>query len=357
MASRETTIPGIKTRRFGERGQSAITELTGTERIGNTVVRCCTIHSSAVEEGLASGLDKNQATEAANLMCRTQCELRDLTVPEYRTKGTVDCPEKNTHDAYVRLGVEPNQAITVAVTGNGVGFDDMFSSYVDQGVAGTNPEGWREARGFNAFFVDTSSDTRAIGRRLADCGDLNIEFQTKDGRTIIGFMHLTRPNQMMGKGVDRFGADRDQSYFEYAMRLALSHYGEVDLGTVSLSLRTAIEAHDFVKRFSSTEAMEGHLPGWYDDGLLKNTSNPEWKAGDEHNPDDVWHADFKGIVMRDLHEGMENIGLNQGQLDVDEMVDTMHSPEHSSHERAKTEDKPDTRDLYVTVCNSARTIA
>lgn len=321
----------------GESSRSAITKLNG---IGNVVVRCCTEFSRVAGE---------KERDAATRYCREQCSLRPLSPDDYQQYAEISCPEKNTLVAYKELDIKPEEAITIAVTGNEVGFDDEFDDYVVEGVAGVNPEGWKEAKGFNAFFADSSKGVRALGRRLADCGDLNIEFKTTDGRTIIGFMHLTRPGQTVGQTRYKFGPeDRPVSFFEHALGEALSHYGETDVSSVSLRLRTAIEAQDFVKHFDSKEAMEGHVPGWYEDGFLENVSNPRWSEGDPHDESDMWHADFKGIVTRDIVEGMNKFGLKQEQLDMTDMLDTMHDPSHSSHERAMRNSKPDTRDLYIT---------
>ncbi|MEM6997567.1 MAG: hypothetical protein AAF413_01515 [Patescibacteria group bacterium] len=366
-------IKGIVTKPFGEGSRSGITTLSG---IGNVVVRCCEIYQAVLTDSIDAGNDSDAAKQAAVSYCREECRERHQILripPAVFSAGAIElgnesdlmdlfaeadgptyCPEQNTQEAYVRLmGSEQfldnaDSAITIAVTDNRVGFDDMFHEYAAEGIAGTNPSGWREASGFNAFFADTSNGVTVLGRRLADCGDLNIEFQTNDGRTIIGFMHLTRPKQMMGHGVERFGDDGSQSYVEHALSQALSHYGEVDPASVSISLRTAINAEDFVKHFDSKEAMEGHLPGWYDDGLLQNVSNPDWSPDDGYDKNDEWHADFRGIVMRDIEEAMNNLDIPSDNFDTSEMLDTMHSEHHSSHERAKREGLPDTRDLYVT---------
>jgi hypothetical protein len=360
--------PGITTYPVGCESFSAITALAGEQKIGNVVVRACPVFSGEKAERksrikaelIAAGIDEKDATKQAEGkankeaqdFCLGACAMRALTVESYRNGEDLECAEKNSVDALERLGLSPEQAIFVAVTGNRVGFSDEFDEYVADGSATINPEGWRQASGFNAFFSDVA-EASAIARRLADCGDVNIEFKTKDGKTIIGFMHLTRPGQTFGKDARKFEfEDRKVSYFEHVLREAAAHY-DIDWESFSVTLRTAIEAEDFQKHFDSYEAMEGHVPGWLDDGFIKNASNPEWKQGDPVNKEDTFYADFKGIILRDIREAYEHLGLSDEQFDMSNMLDTMHDSKQSSYERAMREKALDTRDLYMTIHRSA----
>lgn len=360
--------PGITAYPVGRESFSAITALAGEQKIGNVVVRACPVFSGEkaerksriLAELIATGIDEKEAAKQAESkankeaqdFCLGACAMRALTVDAYRNGEGLECAEKNSLDALERLGVAPEQTIFVAVTGNRVGFSDEFDEYVSDGSAIINPEGWRQASGFNAFFSDTA-EAPAIARRLADCGDVNIEFKTKDGKTIIGFMHLTRPGQTFGKEARKFEFEgKKVSYFEHVLREAAAHY-DIDWDSFSVTLRTAIEAEDFQKHFDSYEAMEGHVPGWLEDGFIKNASNPDWKPGDSVHKEDTFYADFKGIILRDIHEAYANLGLNDDQFDASNMLDTMHDETQSSYERAMRQKALDTRDLYMTIHASA----
>ncbi len=359
---------GITTYHVGIDTISAITKLDGEGKIGNVVVRSCPVFSGEkaerksriISELTADGEDEKDATKKAEGLatkeaqnfCLGACAMRALTVEAYRRGEDLECAEKNSLDALERLGVSPEQAIFVAVTGDRVGFSDSFDDYVADGSGVVNPEGWRQVTGFNSFFSDVA-EAPALARRLADCGDVNMEFKTKDGKTIIGFMHLTRPGQTFGKDVRKFEFEGQKvSYVEHALREAAAQY-DIDWSSFSMTLRTAIEAEDFQKHFDSYEAMEGHVPGWLADGFLKNATNPDWKPGDEIVKSDTFYADFKGIITRDIAEAFEHLSLSSEQLDMTNMLETMHDPSQSSYERAMREKILDTRDLYMTIHHSA----
>jgi len=344
-------VPGIVTYPVGNETVSAITKVAGDEAIGNTLVRTCPIFEDKKAEFVREGNTPAEANKMAVAFCLGDCASRGLTI---ETNGENDietrCPEKNTLDALTRLGIKPEQAIIVAVTGNNVGFSDEFEKYETEGTASTNPEGWRQFNGCNAFFSDVE-ECPALACRLADCGDLNVEFKTKDGRNILGFLHMTRPNQY---GQTKYPDNQDNlPYVEFALRKAFNHYGEVDLSSVRLVLRTAIEKKDFIFRFDAPEKMEQVLPGWAVDGYVENQDNASWKPGDGFESTDRFTADFRGIVEDSIKLGMDRLGIEASQFDDSHMLDTMHSGEHSSFERSKNMNTTDTRDLYITAHKSA----
>jgi hypothetical protein len=346
-------VPGVTTYPVGTETISGITKLTGENAVGNVVVRACMVFSDTKDKFEAEGLSPTEANKKAIEFCLGHCAFRN-TATEQNSERTLEerCAEKNSLDALERFGIDPKDAIFVAVTGNKVGFSDDFDKYIDDGSGIVNPEGWRQVSGYNAFFSDVQ-EAPVLARRLADCGDINIEFKTKEGKTIIGFMHLTRPGQTFGKDKRTFEYEgKKVSYFEHALREASEHYN-IDWDSLNISLRTAIEGEDFQKHFDSYEAMEGHIPGWLEDGFVKNATNPDWKQGDPVKKEDTFYADFKGIILQDIHEAYEHLGLKEEQFDMSNMLETMHNPEQSSYERAMREKILDTRDLYMTIHKSA----
>ncbi len=84
----------------------------------------------------------------------------------------------------------------------------------------SHPYGWRELPGFNAFFA-REGEEKALGRRLADCADVNFEFQDREGNPVFGFEHGTRTN-MFGSSEYRFeNSDGEKvSFTEYLMEQA-----------------------------------------------------------------------------------------------------------------------------------------
>ena len=337
-------VPGIDTYPVGDESVSAITKVTGEEAVGNTLVRSCPTFAEVKKRYMQSeGLSEPGATAEATKYCMGTCAMRGVTA-EQNQLVDVKCPEKNTLEALNRLGISPSETLIVAVTANGVGFADEFDTYQAAGKATTNPEGWRQANGFNAFFSDVET-CPVLARRLADCGDLNIEFKTKNGKTIIGFMHLTRPNQY---GEGSYPESQDgKSYVDFALGKAIERYSDVDLSSMRLVLRSAIEQQDFTFNFDSAAKLEEVLPGWAANGYIANLSNPNWQPGDEVKTTDELAADFRGIVTDSIRQTMQKLGIADSQFDDSHLLDTMHDPAHSSDQEDKKMGWAARRDLYI----------
>lgn len=312
---------------------SRMRDEAGVPETGNVVRRACMV--------------------AGEQACKQVCQLRseyelleeDTTARETITQAIEarSCADINLRQKIQILGLKPEEVLMVGVTGDRVGFADQLDEYAD-GLK-QNPYGWRELPGFNAFFARVD-EAGALGRRLADCADINFEFTDRDGQTVFGFEHGTRTNM---RGSSRYKFEKDgvpMSFTEYAMREAMEHYG-ADPSSVRIKLAAAIQGHNFVKRFTDREAMEGHLPGWYADGFVANISNPDWREGDEVVQSDTWHADTRGMIIRDLSEAMARLGIPESNLTSEGIIDPGDSEGvHSSHE---FRDKyGDTRDLYIT---------
>jgi hypothetical protein len=274
--------------------------------------------------------------------CKEMCARRGQ--PEYEANADRLCADRNLVGALEKLDIDPARVLMVGVTGDEVGFGDQLDKYREEGRLKENPEGFKELPGFNAFFARTT-EAPAIGSRLADCAHLSFEFADRDGNRVIGFEHGTRPN-MFGKSAYKFEIEGHQvSYTEYVLTRALEHYG-ADPSSVALRLSSSIRAENFVKRFNSREAMEAHLPGWYDAGFVHNTSNPAWKPGDPITKDDIWHADARGLILHDIDRALQALGISRSHFAFDNMLDPADSDgEFSSHE--KRDRYGDSRDLYM----------
>lgn len=330
-------------------GSETVSGISMVDIVGSTLTRTCPTFEEVKSRYVTEGLTPAEAAKMATAYCLGDCAARDLTVCQNREQGNF-CPEKNTLDALTRLGVTPEQTMIVAVTGNNVGFSDEFDIYVANGSGSINPEGWRQVNGCNAFFSSVE-DCPVLACRLADCGDLNIEFKTQDGCTIIGFMHLTRPNQY---GSTAYPESQDGlPYVEYALRKAFEHYGDVDLSTVNLTLRSAIEKQDFLFSFTDSDKMQQVLPGWAQDGYLENLDNPNWKPGDPFGATDRFAADFRGVVEDSIRLSMRKLGITEDRYDNNHMIDTMHDPRFSSDQEDKKLGIPARRDLYITAHKSS----
>lgn len=289
-------------------------------------------------------------------VCKQECQLQVICregIPVEVAKRTVaiasterSCADLNLLNAIRGTGIPAQEILMVGVTANYVGFGDRLAEYEKEGDLKQNSVGgWQELPGFNAFFARTE-EVSALGRRLADCADVNFEFKDADGNTVIGFEHGTRTN-MFGRSAYPFERDgKKVSFTEYTVGQAIDHYG-ADPASIKIKLAAAIKGHNFQKHFDSREKMEGHLPGWYEDGFVTNISNPDWKEGDEIIAEDTWEADTRSMIIRDITEAMQALGVPPENFNMDGIIDPGDSGGvHSSHE---FRDKyGDTRDLYLT---------
>jgi hypothetical protein len=316
---------------------SNIRDEQGNLAAGNVVRRACEwLGEGACKEGCALRLLQEKHLKATDIG-------RGL-----ETEAAIDrtCADLNLETTFYELGLEPEEILMVGVTGDKVGFMDSLDDY--EGLT-ENARGWHELPGFNAFFA-REGEVEGLGRRLADCADINFEFKDSDGHTVLGFEHGTRPN-MFGSSKYRFeGPDGTKiSYTEYVMRQAIEHYG-AEPTSMRINLAAAIQRSnnaDF--SFKDLELMQKVLPGWYEDGFSRNLTNPDWRPGDPINPEDKWDADTRGLIIRDIEKAMAAIGVPVQNFDKSQVLDpTENQNMYSSNKTSYSTGSLSTRDLYVT---------
>ena len=133
-----------------------------------------------------------------------------------------DCADQNLDRALDREGLLGANVLMVGVTANEVGFADKMDEYdvvekPDWNNLDNDQNGWKELPGFNAFFA-RKGELDALGRRLADCADINFEFKDSEGVPVIGFEHGTRTDMFGSK--DYHSSEKEARSLLQSMRLA-----------------------------------------------------------------------------------------------------------------------------------------
>lgn len=253
------------------------------------------------------------------------------------------CSERNLISILAERQIEPSEALLVSVTANGVGYYDS----VDKKEITINEfGGYEQVKGYNAFFA-REEEKKAIGSRLADCGHVAIEFDDSESKPVRGFIHITRTN-MQGVGAETFGeGDEKTNFVAFALRQAAKHYG-VRVEDMRIKLTAAIDKLMYTFKdedgMSAEQVMDKLFAGWFDMGLLHNTSKPDWERGDAIDPDDVWYADYHGMCEHLL----KNSGVPMNQIDLSEIVNPgVIESGHASNAAGKHGKRPEARDLYI----------
>ncbi|HVX48030.1 MAG TPA: hypothetical protein VHA05_01605 [Candidatus Saccharimonadales bacterium] len=309
----------------------------GEPAVGNVLRRTCDWASQGLCQKLCQLQVELERHAGSGMPPGVGDELID------RAKEARSCADINLSTAFEELELEPEEVLMVGVTANHIGFVDRLEDY---DKVNDNPYGWRELAGFNAFFA-REGEVGALGRRLADCADINFELKDRDGNTVFGFEHGTRTNMF---GASRYAFEKDgrkMSFTEYAMHEAIEHYG-VDPNTIHINLAAAIKGENNTYTFDSVEKMEEVLPGWREAGFAKNITNPEWQPGDPIIPEDEWAADTREMIIHDIKEAMKNLGIPEENLDVSDIIDPSEDGIHSSNKTSHLTGIKNTRDLYIT---------
>ena len=272
------------------------------------------------------------------------CAANGCQAPEGFSNNQKLCSDLNIKDITERLKIKAEDLLMVGVTADGVGFYDQIDNYGDN--VKTNSVGIRELPGYNAFFTKSSEEI-VLGARLADCGFAAIEFKDADGEGVQGFVHLTRPN-LQGESKLGFEVDgQPAGCFEYFIHEALQHYGG-SIDSVKVRLIAAIKADNFQHTFKD-KGPEDLFPGWYDQGLLLNTSNPSWKPGDTVNPNDIWEPQYRQMLRYQIMRS----GIKHEQLNEENMIDPADLElGHASNHAGAHGKMPDARDAYLVMPRS-----
>jgi hypothetical protein len=269
--------------------------------------------------------------------CAAECQLaQDKLIYEPRW-----CADDNLGNLLETMKLKPEDVLMVGVTKDKVGFYDQLNTY--ESDVSVNSLGVRELPGFNAFFAKDTEHV-ALGARLADCGFAAIEMIAGDGELVRGFVHLTRPN-LQGETALKFEVeDKPAGSFEYFLHEALEHYG-ADKDSVRVRLTTAIKGENSPYHFGE-KTPDDLFPGWFEQELLKNVSNPEWKLGDSLNDSDVWEPDFQSMMEWQILRS----GINPSQLVTEDIVDAGDLElGHASNHAGKHGKIAEGRDLYLLV--------
>lgn len=269
----------------------------------------------------------------------TACSGAGCQAPEGYDNIDKLCSDLNLKDVTERLDIKSEDLLMVGVTADNVGFYDQIKNYGD--AVKTNSVGIRELPGYNAFFAK-AKEGAVLGARLADCGFAAIEFKDHMDEDVIGFVHLTRPN-LQGQTKLAFEVDgQPAGSFQFFIDQALQHYGG-NLSSVNVHLVAAIKGENFLHTFDN-EGPEDLFPGWFDQGLLKNRTNPSWQPGEPINPNDVWEPQYREMLRWQIARS----GIETNQLSEEDLIDPADLEFGHASNHAGTHGKmPDARDAYL----------
>lgn len=300
----------------------------GRQMAGNVLRRTCPVAGErACAETCQLVALRGSAPESA-----IKPDTRDhLAATGIHTQAEIDnyfpdeCSDDNLVFELDTLGVPYEQALIVGVTADGVGFlddPDVRSNMT------TNPHGWSEIAGFNAFFArrsdtiptedGTGNKLRVLGARLADSGFVVVGMVDRDGNRVEGIIHSTRTNMPGRNHLKEYGGEK-QSFIHYALSEAMARYG-ADPSSVYLKLVAAVGPQAWRKRYANAAKLQDNLPGWAEDGLIRNITNPNWQPGMEVvNPrteeyDELW-PQYPHKVRMEMIEAAARLGIEDVRLD------------------------------------------
>lgn len=309
-------------------------------------------------EGLAGNVLR-RLCRVGGEACAQSCALRQGVIDMAEANIDAKCADYNLVKVISKLGTKPENVFMVGVTADGVGFADEIPAQPEKYPYKINENtGVKELAGFNAFFAKASDSIEgdevvALGRRLADCGDINLEFVDHGGQRVMGFMHMTKPN-LQGEGAQQYDYQgKKVGSFEYFLRTAMDHYG-ANINSVNIRVAAAIKPEHYVWSFDNEEDMDAKgFIGWKDTldeeskPLLKNQSNPNWQPGQSFDASDKWFADFPAMLRWQIAQVGE---LTSEQVNWQDAIDPGDSEsQHASNNRAKTDPDANGRDAYFTI--------
>ncbi|HET7639111.1 MAG TPA: hypothetical protein VFK47_10260, partial [Ktedonobacteraceae bacterium] len=130
----------------------------------------------------------------------------------------------------------------------------------------------------------------------------------------------------------------------YFLHEALKHY-DGDIDSVKVRVIAAVKGENLPHTFNGIDP-EKLFPGWYDQGLLTNTANPDWKPGEPFNPTDVWQPHYREMVRYQIMRS----GIRPEQLSEEDMIDPADLEfGHASNHAGAHGKMPDGRDAYLVI--------
>jgi len=289
--------------------------------------------------------------------CEAGCIIHRQIIERAQKNWEQRCADENLVQVIFELGTKPENVFMVSVTADSVGFADEVDQKPDEYPYKVNAAtNIKELPGFNAFFVRegdriNGDEVVALGRRLADCGDINLEFADKDGKKVMGFMHMTKGN-LHGEGHLQFVHDGARvGSFEYFLRTGLDHYG-ADISSVNIRVAAAIKPEHYDYTFRDEEHIQKEFPGWLtmldEQGrsLLINTARPKWHMGEQFDPDDGWKVNFQAMLRWQITKVQD---LKSQQVNWEGFIDAGdEDSQHASNHRGYSNPIWNGRDAYFT---------
>jgi hypothetical protein len=329
--------------------------------VGTNTVSAVSIMLDADNKPLAGNVHRRFC--AVNDSCMGVCAQR--RGGERRTIQTAgeQCADENLRTIIDSLGAKPQNTLMIYVgdTDN-IGFVDEIDRDFDKYQSlSTSTIGVKEMSGFNAFFAaegDTinNDEVTTLGRHLADCCDINLQFESEDGRQVMGFMHLNRFNMLGKDNLQHDYKGKKVGVFEYFLKQALEHYN-ADVASVQVRIAAATKREDYDYQFKSAvgqstdvQAVDERFPGWVrmrdESGMpfITNTKRAFWRPGRSFDPDDVWLIDMRAM----LRWQMDQV-LNPDQIAWEGVISPGDLTNgHASNTRSLTHPYKNGRDGYFT---------
>ena len=277
-----------------------------------------------------------------------------------RERGLV--ADQNLLEVLAEQNVEPAETLMVSFTGDGIGFYDELKK---NDKITSHQSGWEMIAGYNAMFA-RASERKALGGRAADCSVVKGWASLPDGDTVMLLLHLTRDN-IEGDGALSYGDNQNQSYIQAALEAGSKYYG-IDVEDFHLEQMAKIDTLNYKfadgkvkvggqeKQLTAEQMMDFRFRGWFDQGMLHNVSNPDWKRGDPILPTDQWVADYQQMtehVIRNSGALSDNINVANAINPGD--IQSGHASNAAANDpaRATYGKRPDARDAYLVIARTS----
>jgi hypothetical protein len=358
---------------------SGLETTEGVPLSGNVLRRTCmTVGEKACAKtcqlaALAGKAPQSEVELVTNEMIEAELDPRAVLEADPNA-----CADKNLGDTLAALGIETEQALMVGVGADAADKVGFLDDEVTRAGIKQNPHGWGEVSGFNAFFAGhadvvpnpnaasagEADPIRFLGARLADSGFVVVNMKDRRGgeaTEVSGVIHSTRTNMPGPNHLKEYGGKK-QSFMNYVLGKAMAYYN-AHPEDVTMRVTAAVGPESWQKRFPNAQTMERVLPGWAEQGLIRNMSNPNWKPGMEivdpetGEYDAIW-PQYPHMVRKQVIEAAANHGIER--VYVDEPLDPgkpRNGIIHSSANRPRVAQEGDgvpvndTRDLYAVVIN------